>query len=367
MEEVVMFIPYGKNKSHYMSVSGPNHAYRIVYYDGDSDGYLAYEEGSWMSEDYRTITFDGTQTVSKEFYDWFTANAKPALSGTWVFNEELIDIINGDIPTGEVSFSSNSTSFSCISTPKSNGNIYYNWIDSSELGIAVYDGAWVDSAYRTITFDGTQTVSKEFYDWFVSNAQPALSGTWIFNETLTPTWVDTPFQEYEESITFECNGSVFCDIQYIITDFDEYLSYGIETYQETVYDTAHSWYNQSWRTITLSGTQTVSKEFYDWFTANAQPALYGQYGFYETISIPEPFSIDIPFTSNSTAYTMLTFTDGAGGDMFYDMTKVYSADTGIWESEGYRIINITSLTVVPNSVYKWFIANTQIITSPPIA
>lgn len=45
--------------------------------DGDVDYTVVYSWGDdvWVAEDYRTITFDGEQTVSKAFYDWFTANA----------------------------------------------------------------------------------------------------------------------------------------------------------------------------------------------------------------------------------------------------------------------------------------------------
>lgn len=51
-----------------------------IFYYGDNstlDGY-AYrveEWGGWETDDCRSITFDGEQSVSQEFYDWFTANA----------------------------------------------------------------------------------------------------------------------------------------------------------------------------------------------------------------------------------------------------------------------------------------------------
>ncbi|MBR2870486.1 MAG: hypothetical protein IKB98_03835, partial [Clostridia bacterium] len=51
---------------------------------------------------------------------------------------------------------------------------------------------WEDESYRTITFDGEQTVDKDFYDWFIANAVKQeekitdLTGTTlVFNDTVT--------------------------------------------------------------------------------------------------------------------------------------------------------------------------------------
>lgn len=98
------------------------------------------------------------------------------VSGTWVFNESIKDIT---FVEQYVNFTSNGQSFTYIHradsgdyNPKlrvsySMGYIYYN---TSRVYNGIDANTWFDQAYRTITFDGTQTVIKEFYEWFTANA-----------------------------------------------------------------------------------------------------------------------------------------------------------------------------------------------------
>jgi hypothetical protein len=59
--------------------------------DYDTAYYIYGEEQDWSSEAYRTITFNGEQTVSKEFYDWFTANATEVTVSTKSLNINVTD------------------------------------------------------------------------------------------------------------------------------------------------------------------------------------------------------------------------------------------------------------------------------------
>lgn len=50
------------------------------------------------------------------------------------------------------------------------------WSDTSLITVYPYVAGqgytgWISAVWRTVTFDGTQTVSKEFYEWFTANAQ----------------------------------------------------------------------------------------------------------------------------------------------------------------------------------------------------
>lgn len=47
--------------------------YDLAFETGDSDSYL----NDWASEEYKTISFVGEQTVSAEFYEWLLSNATP--------------------------------------------------------------------------------------------------------------------------------------------------------------------------------------------------------------------------------------------------------------------------------------------------
>ncbi len=49
------------------------------YSDGFSKITNVYTSGAWTNQAYRTITFTDTQMVPKDFYQWFTANAKPLI------------------------------------------------------------------------------------------------------------------------------------------------------------------------------------------------------------------------------------------------------------------------------------------------
>lgn len=107
-----------------------------------------------------------------------------SLSGTWVFND-TITIPNGESlsyegaqTVAEVEFTCGYNRYSSFCVGTSN-NTSWNMLvyESETYGTDVaYMGGWIDQAYRTIIFDGTQTVSKEFYEWFTANAVKQTEG-----------------------------------------------------------------------------------------------------------------------------------------------------------------------------------------------
>ena len=93
------------------------------------------------------------------------------LSGTWVFNE-TVTLEGGEIYDQSVQFNSNNQTFYGMYTEKT---ATWGYQPSSTGGTQnltfVYNrDGWIDQAYRTITFAGTQTVSQEFFEWFIANA-----------------------------------------------------------------------------------------------------------------------------------------------------------------------------------------------------
>lgn len=99
------------------------------------------------------------------------ASIKPiehTLYGTWVFNEALD---TEGMPDAEAELI-DGTSLSVDSTEgtiKYDGTIVYSPFEAEEGQIG-----WQDESYRTISFDfdNGQTVSQDFYDWFMANAVP---------------------------------------------------------------------------------------------------------------------------------------------------------------------------------------------------
>jgi hypothetical protein len=95
-----------------------------------------------------------------------------------------------------------------------------------------------------------------------------VSGTWYFNEVTT-----RPNNTIRQTVAFTSNGMSFNDI-FISNDSTSGvpIRYGdtwVYSYGGKEPNPIQGWQNQAYRTITFDGVQTVSKEFYDWLTANA--------------------------------------------------------------------------------------------------
>lgn len=116
-------------------------------------------------------------------------------------------------------------------------------------------------------------VEEKFYgnageDEFEGSMMP-ISGTWNFY--LVPSISSIQNVDYFESVSFVSNGINFKDL--LVTHKGYYIrcmptdgEKGDEIY---IYDDDTGWLDTAYRTIIFDGIQTVSKEFYDWFTANA--------------------------------------------------------------------------------------------------
>lgn len=127
----------------------------------------------YYSEAIKTITIPNDTEVSEKFYTWFNANAKiyTTISGTWIINNvpmwtyEHIQNVNF-ISNGKsyIAFNlHNGSSFETI-------RYYYSGTEFDDAYYNEYDREWYDEAYKTITFEGEQSVSQQFVDWFIANA-----------------------------------------------------------------------------------------------------------------------------------------------------------------------------------------------------
>ena len=157
-----------------------------IRYDDTEVANASYSTGTTFTTNkrLRVVTFDSEQTVSKEFYEWFTQNADKQsheISGSWSFNETVSMPQTPIIIEANFKFGTSS-----------NVNIYYMLIEPNRIfyvesgsttglsGRQAYTAdtnSWggVESACRHIKFDGVQKVTEEFYEWFTSNAKETIS------------------------------------------------------------------------------------------------------------------------------------------------------------------------------------------------
>lgn len=125
------------------------------------------------------------------------------VSGTWYFNENLGALQEDNhFEDQMVSFTSNNTAFTSISEEMK--ALMFGSIE------VYFNGTWANQAYRTITFDGTQHVSQDFYEWFTANAAFAftIKGTTYYAED-GMTWGEWVESEYNT------DGYVVDDYGYI--------------------------------------------------------------------------------------------------------------------------------------------------------
>lgn len=260
----------------------------------------------WQTDRYDRVIVGGESSGEVE--------RKYTLSGTWVFDENPTVEFEKTY-TESIKFTSNGDSYSILTAV---GHYGYTRItfknrngDISADGMYdVYDptnfGGWEDQAYRTITFDGEQTVSKEFYEWFTDNAEPLkldaptisldgdvvaistddntdslviynngndvstidivpVSGKWGFD-----TYVDTRALNRIECCNFIANGVLYTGMGEIDHDLHYYRGDSTTEVAEFMPSDAPNWTSESYRTITFEDTQYVSRKFYEWLDDNAE-------------------------------------------------------------------------------------------------
>ena len=269
-------------------------AFKFVGTDGylptPSSTYITGADGKWYDTNTGTgYTPEALASVERTKAVTYSAvpNAK-ILSGMWKFNKGL-GLSRYDI-NANVPFKSAGKTFSSIYVPSKTTNLCFDGKNTYLEGTG-----WTDAAYRLISFNGSHVVTEDFYNWFVENAKPVvtLEGKWKFNETLT---FDTEVQATE--ISYTINGGTGT---ILYTSYDESGKWpgwklGVDAnifpdvwvYGDTGSGlTPLGWRDESYRTIAFNGTQYVTKDFYDWFIANAKPWSEDESGAAEKIAVPK--------------------------------------------------------------------------------
>ena len=269
-----------------------------------SSTYISGADGKWYDTNTGTgYTPEALASVERTEAVTYSAvpNAK-ILSGMWKFNVKPAEC-PGNFEG--IYFTSNGVAYSMIGRhnfssageePSKYYTMWYAYAKTTTGGNRVlYDYSWDSSAYRLISFNGPQVVTEEFYNWFVENAKPVvtLEGKWKFNETLT---FDTEVEATE--ISYTINGGTGT---ILYTSYDESGKWpgwklgvsanivaDVWVYGDTGSDlTPLGWRDESYRLISFNGTQYVTKDFYDWFIANAKPWSEDDSGAAEKIAVPK--------------------------------------------------------------------------------
>ena len=269
-----------------------------------SSTYISGADGKWYDTNTGTgYTPEALASVERTEAVTYSAvpNAK-ILSGMWKFNVKPAEC-PGNFEG--IYFTSNGVAYSMIGRhnfssageePCKYYTMWYAYAKTTTGGNRVlYDYSWDSSAYRLISFNGPQVVTEEFYNWFVENAKPVvtLEGKWKFNETLT---FDTEVEATEISYTMDGFTGALLETEY--AESGKYpgwklaVDYNVFSDMYVYADTGLAllplgWRDESYRLISFNGTQYVTKDFYDWFIANAKPWSEDESGAAEKIAVPK--------------------------------------------------------------------------------
>ena len=269
-----------------------------------SSTYISGADGKWYDTNTGTgYTPEALASVERTEAVTYSAvpNAK-ILSGMWKFNVKPAEC-PGNFEG--IYFTSNGVAYSMIGRQNFSSAVeepckYYTmWYAYAKTTTGekrvLRDYSWDSAAYRLISFNGPQVVTEEFYNWFVANAKPVvtLEGKWKFNETLT---IDTEVEATEISYTFIGRTGTY--LKTFHNESGKFPGWNLsvdsgileENYvylEQSLYSGIAGWQDEDYRYISFNGTQHVTKDFYDWFIANAKPWSEDESGAAEKIAVPK--------------------------------------------------------------------------------
>lgn len=209
------------------------------------------------------------------------------LYGTYLWNEvvnplsqdQSEPIFNENVNASIATSGRRIQAIQVVMSQQASVNIFYVGTDVGGTGVdsfKTYDGTWHGKGNRTITFNSDTTVSNTFYDWFITNTQSVelceLSGRWK--------WNDIPAYHTRDFDIVKMNfKSGFTDMEYMLVYPDEQglssdIAYMSQKFRHEAYGNMvngnRGWIKPAFGIIDFGDDiQLVTKEFYDWFTANA--------------------------------------------------------------------------------------------------
>jgi hypothetical protein len=234
----------------------------------------------WVDYDELSIIDFGSepQSVSQEFYEWFTTNAASvsSISGIWAFDIYADVSLPTQAMFQTIQFKDNwGTAHTAVHV--SQNGIYFDKDPDTSMPRYSPDFGWEFIAHSIWHIEGTQRVSREFYDWLVANAYQVnteLSGKYQFNETVSQ-WA--PY--YTDGMEVDINFTVD-EVQWNKLQLNYMLSSGMSiVYKDnannscTAYERNDASGTAEWKTSRIidfgSTPQTVSLELAIWIAMNA--------------------------------------------------------------------------------------------------
>lgn len=313
-----------------------------IYYDDKLNGgsqitwVRLYVEGrGWQNntnrnynpESLKCVTIEGAQTVSADFYNWFTANAKQALPAPTLsidgdiltitsdsnYATEFDILVDGEVVHTEIltdvfaagayvfkeqieaymfrldnfAFYSNGYrgyramvmqeySDGSIGDPNGARLVYGDYNGPSVSVYNSFDG-WTNEAYRTIDVPYNSNIYTGIKRWLYNNTVPyKLSGKWVFNSVLK-SGLFGGGNGTSIGVNFTSNGR-----KYEIIDGEDDGGTGVAHVGYMSYSSSYSnyaysggvWISEAYRTVVFDPRQIVFKEQYEWVKANATPVLF---------------------------------------------------------------------------------------------
>lgn len=369
-------------------------------YDGiqlDADGMMffkraegidlkVYENGNWKKDIYRTIALIGVQNVSKETGEWLTANATVVAD---VEQPDVIPLKTLDPPTIYL----NNKTLS-IGDRDSKTEVFvifingleYTRVESNEVELfrfGLEEGYYEiivkarADGYEDSPASNSVMYHHEDLSYDEDTELVSIGGTWQFNDTvsLSPQEVEVDF--------LSCWGNYepCYSVYYGLSISENGIAFvGNSNDLNTVYD-ANGWDNgRNIKVISFDGEQVVSKEFYEWLTANATQLWDGMVawleGYWKIVRNPDLESIcDLTFETDGFYSNDHIFANiNVYKDAYGDFVLSYSGDGDLittseikvlqaydiggeleWRAERYRTLNFGNGAFVSMELYEWLI------------
>lgn len=308
-----------------------------------------------------TFYSDGASTKKTgTLEEWNGSASSPIISvGTYKFNDSLTKPSTTEL-VGEFNFISyDTTSYDHMTVLSDDDGIQVTYGDEG-----VYSDGWTTTSSQTITVNTAQTVSEEFYTWFIANAV-SIAKTWFLNETLQYGELQYGTEEnwagdttgFYDNVLFSSNGTTY----YGFTAFDSHVPPELAANVEEVY--VGAWKNESYRTITFDTAPTG--DLLTWLQANGTPVSN---------------SVDFTITTNGTteltdlnnkivrktpvikvAVPADTLTGDAQASDVVAGKTFYNTDSGTkvtgtmpeYEGDFANITDVTGYVWKPHSVARW--------------
>ena len=217
-----------------------------------------YEQAlGWREQHYRTIDFGSTpQTVDDDFYAWFVANAVEVKEGINItYNGTETTIEAGQ--TATLACNGKKALTDVVVVFGADGSITYN---GTETAVSAGQTATMACAGKKMLTDVVIAVKS---------AEDELSGTWVFNDTIT---IPSENKTFNLSFTNASTNDYFNPCTQIIFSSGEYMKYANHNSTGWLAYMVDKWNGDQWKTITINSTLAEVEDgdtLLAWLKANA--------------------------------------------------------------------------------------------------